>query len=256
MSIDIIELTQKFKTLFKLRYSPIAFFYTDSPPEEAYNPKRKSIKHIPCIIQLLNGVKSGRTLVLGKISKNLCPGGLAYLGFRKVMNGLENFLSTGVIGPKDGQIILEGERFVKTPELAKQFLDQIPFKKSPADFAVFMPLENVNIEQYEPELVIFFVIIDQLAGLIQLANFDSLNRTILGIGSGCSTIITEPLAEKEKYNEPRPVVGMLTDILARQHIKSDEVTFTVAYNKLIKMFNNIDESFLKLDAWSTIYNRL
>ena len=69
-------------------------------------------------------------------------------------------------------------------------------------------------------------------------------------------IITEPLAEKEKNSPPRPVVGMLTDILARQHIKSDEVTFTVSYNKLIQMFNNIEESFLKLDAWNTIYNRI
>jgi uncharacterized protein (DUF169 family) len=256
MSINNTELNHRFKNLFKLRYSPIAFFYTDNPPIEAYNPKRKSIKYIPCIIQLLNGVKSGSTLVLGKTSKNLCPGGLAYLGFRRIMNGLENFLSTGVRDPNDGKIILEGERFVKTPELAKQFLEQIPFKKSPADFAVFMPLEKVNQEEYKPELVIFFVKIDQLAGLIQLANFDSLNRTILGIGSGCSTIITEPLAELEKNNEPRAVVGMLTDILARQHIKSDEITFTVAYKKLIQMFNNIDDSFLKLDAWSTIYNRL
>lgn len=256
MSIDIFELTQKFKTLFKLKYSPIAFFYTNNPPEDAYNPKRKSIKYIPCIIQLLNGVKSGRTLVLGKTSKNLCPGGRAYLGFRKIINGLENFLSTGVRDPNNGKIILEGERYVKTPELAKKFLEQIPFKKSPADFVVFMPLEKVNPKEYEPELIIFFVKIDQLAGLIQLANFDSLNRTILGIGSGCSTIITEPLAEIEKSNEPRPVVGMLTDILSRQHIKSDEVTFTVSYKKLIQMYNNIDESFLKLGAWKTIFDRI
>ncbi|TFG12516.1 MAG: hypothetical protein EU535_06090 [Promethearchaeota archaeon] len=215
MSIDNHELSVKFKTLFKLRYSPIAFYYTDNPPELAYNPKRKLIKHIPCIIQLLNGVKSGRTLVLGKTSKNLCPGGLAYLGFRRIINGLENFLSTGIQDPNNGKIILEGERFVKSPELAKQFLGQIPFKKSPTDFAIFTPLEKVNQKEYEPELVIFFVKIDQLAGLIQLANFDNLNRTMLGIGSGCSTIITEPLAEKEKSSQPRAVVGMLTDILAR-----------------------------------------
>jgi len=256
MAIDNNELAQKFKTIFKLEHSPIAFFYTDNPPTEAYNPKRKSIKNLPCIIQLLNGVKSGRTLVLGKSSRNLCPGGLAYLGFRKKIKGLENFLSTGVPGPKEGEIILEGERFVKTPELAKKFLEKIPFRKSPADFVVFMPLDQVNSEQYKPALVIFFVKTDQLAGLLQLANFDSVNRSILGIGSACSTIITEPLAEVEKNDEPRPVVGMLTDILARKHVNPDEVSFTVAYNKLIQMNNNIDESFLKLEAWNTIYNRI
>lgn len=256
MVIDNNELVQKFKTIFKLDYSPIAFFYTNSPPTEAHNPKRKSIKNLPCIIQFLNGVKRGRTLVLGKSSRNLCPGGLAYLGFRKKINGLENFLSTGVPSPKEGEIIIEGERFVKTPELAKKFLEKIPFRRSPADFAVFMPLDQVNMEQYEPTLVIFFVKTDQLAGLLQLANFDALNRTILGIGSGCSTIITEPLAEAENNDEPRPVVGMLTDVLARKHVNPDEVSFTVAYKKLIQMYNNIEESFLKLDAWSTIYNRI
>ena len=172
------------------------------------------------------------------------------------MKGLENFLSTGVPGPKEGEIILEGERFAKTPELAKKFLDEIPFRKSPADYAVFMPLDKVNSEQYEPELVIFYVKNDQLAGLNQLANFDTLNRTILGIGSACSTIITEPLAEIEKSDDPRPVLGLLADILARRHVKSDEVSFTVAYKKLIQMYNNIEESFLKLDAWKTIFNRI
>jgi uncharacterized protein (DUF169 family) len=256
MVVDNKELAQKFKTVFKLDYPPIAFFYTDDPPIEAYNPKRKSIKNIPCIIQLLNGVKSGRTLVLGKSSRNLCPGGLAYLGFRKIMQGLENFLSTGVPGPKEGEIIMEGERFAKTPELAKQFLDKIPFRKSPADYAVFMPLDQVNPKQYEPDLVIFYVKNDQLAGLNQLANFDTLNRTILGIGSACSTIITEPFAEVENNNEPRPVLGLLSDILARRHVKHDEVSFTVGYKKLIQMYNNIELSFLKLEAWNTIYERI
>jgi uncharacterized protein (DUF169 family) len=256
MKIDIKELTQKFKTVFKLNYPPIAFFYTNNPPKEAYNPKRASGINFPCIIQFLNGVKSGKTLVLGKSSRNLCPGGMAYLGFKKPIKGLENFLSTGVLGPKDGEIIMEGERFAKTPELAKEFLDKIPFRKSPADYAVFMPLDQVNPKQYEPQLVIFYVNNDQLLGLNQLANFDTLNRTILGIGSACSTIITEPRAEIENNDDPRPVLGLLSDSLARRHVKSDEVSFTVGYKKLILMYNNIDESFLKLEAWNTIYNRI
>ncbi|MFX1338836.1 MAG: DUF169 domain-containing protein [Promethearchaeota archaeon] len=256
MTVDNKELAQKFKSVFKLNYPPIAFFYTNNPPIEVYNPKRTSGINFPCIIQLLNGVKSGSTLVLGKRSRNLCPGGLTYLGFKKPMKGLENFLSTGIPGPKEGEIIMEGERFAKTPELAKKFLDKIPFRKSSAEYAVFMPLDQVNPKQYEPQLVIFYVKNDQLAGLNQLANFDTLNRTILGIGSACSTIITESLAEIENNDEPRPVLGLLSDILARRHVKPDEVSFTVGYKKLIQMYNNIEESFLKLEAWNTIYNRI
>lgn len=257
MVIDNKELAQKFTTIYKLDYPPIAFFYTNNPPMEAYNPKRsKSFTNFRCIIQFLNGVKSGRTLVIGKQSRNLCPGGLAYLGFKKPMKGLEHFLSTGILGSKEGEYILEGERFAKTPELAKEFLDVIPFRKHPADYAVFMPLVQVNPELYEPDLVIFFVKNDQLTGLNQLANFDTLDRTILGMGSACSTIITEPLAEIEKSDEPRPVLGLFSDILARTYVKSDEVSFTVGYKKLIQMYNNIEESFLKLEAWDTLYNRI
>ncbi len=255
MVLNNRELVEKFKSAFKLIESPIAFFYTNNPPQEVYKPKRKSIKYIPCIIQLLNGVRSGGTLVLGKQSRNLCPGGLAYLGFKKIMRGLENFLSTG-IRSKEGEIMLEGERFIKTPELAKIFLENIPFRKSPADFAVFMPLDQVNLNTYKPLLVIFFVKMDQLAGLVQLANYDTINRTILGKGSGCSTIITEPLHEIEGKEVPRPIIGMLTDILARRHIKTYEVTFTIGYDRLIQLYNNMDESFLKLEAWNTIFERI
>ncbi|GAG14820.1 unnamed protein product, partial [marine sediment metagenome] len=204
-----IELVEKVKSVFKLRESPIAFFYTDNSPEEVYRPKKpKSLKNLPCIIQLLNGVRQGKTLFLGKQSRNLCPGGLTYLGFNKIPTGLEYYLSTGVPKPNSEEIALEGERIVRSPQLVKNLYDIIPFKKNPAMYAVFMPLDLVNPEIYTPLLVIFFVKMDQLAGLIQLANFDTSNRTILGISSGCGTIVTEPLAELEKNEAPRPVIGM------------------------------------------------
>lgn len=256
MNINNAEIVEKFKSMFKLKDAPIAFFYTDTPPQEAYNPKRKSIENIPCIIQLLNGVRSGASLVLGRESRNLCPGGLAYLGFRKRIEGLEHFLSKGILSPKDGTVILEGERLIKTPDLAKQFLDEIPFRKAPANYAVFMPLDKVNLSIYTPLIAIFFVKMDQLAGLIQLANYDTPQKTILGIGSACSTIITEPIAEQEKSDLSRPIVGILTDIFARKHVKADEATITISYNRLIQLYRNIDESFLKLESWKTIYDRM
>ena len=256
MKIDNIKVVNILKEEFKLKDDPIAFFYTNDPPEEVYKPARRSIDFIPCIIQFLNGVRKGKTLVLGKESKNLCPGGQAYLGFRKRMEGLENFLSRGIPNPNGEGYQREGERFIKTPELAKAFFEQIPFRKHPADYAVFMPLVKVDMEKYTPLLVIFHVTMDQLAGLTQLANYETVNRVKLGIGSGCSTIITEPLAELEKSDDPAPIAGMLTDILARRHIKSEEATFTISYQKLLKLVGNIEESFVKLEAWEHIRNRI
>jgi len=256
MTIKINKLIEKLKAIFKLEETPIAFFYTDDAPQEVYNPKKTSLKRFPCIIQFLNGVRQGKTLVLGRQSKNLCPGGLSYLGFRKRMSGAEYYLSTGITSPKEENITIEGEKIVKTPELAKTFYDSIPFKKSPAKYAVFMPLNLIDLKIYTPQLVIIFVKMDKLAGLIQLANFDTNNKTILGVGSGCSTLITEPIAEIEKNEVPRAVIGMLTDIIARRHIKSDEAVFTIGYDRIIQLYENIDDSFLKTESWEVIYNRI
>lgn len=247
MTVNIKEISEKFIAIFKLKDYPIAFFYTDDPPQKVFKPKPMSIENITCIIRLLRGVRQGRTLVLGKESRNLCPGGLAYLGFSKRMPGLEYYLSTGAPN-EEGKIAVEGERFIKTPQMAKLFFESIPFNKSPAKYAVFMPLDQVDLEIYKPLIVIFFVNMDQLAGLIQLANYDAINnRTILGHGSGCSTIITEPLAELNKLS--RPIIGMLTDVLSRRHIGPDETSFTIAYERLLQIYENIDESFLNLQSW-------
>ncbi len=239
-----------------MKESPIAFFYTDNPPQKVYKPKQKSIKQIPCIIQLLNGVRQGKTLVLGKLSRNLCPGGLTYLGFKKRMKGLDYYLSTGIPNSKSDQIILEGERIVKTPELAQILYNTIPFRSNPAEYAVFMPLKSIDLEKHSPLLVIFFVKMDQLAGLIQLANYDTINRTILGISSGCGTIITEPLAELEKNEVPRAVIGLLTDIIARNHVNTSEASFTIGFDRLYQIYQNIGESFLILDSWKKIHERM
>ncbi|MHA2473955.1 MAG: DUF169 domain-containing protein [Promethearchaeota archaeon] len=225
--------------VFKLRYPPIAFFYTDNPPYETYKPKGNS----PCILQLLNGVKSGRPLVLGKISHKLCEGGLTNLGFQKRLEGTTKFLT-------------DVEKFVKTIELADNLMESIPFRKSTAEFAVFMQLNQVNIDLYKPLLVIFFANISQLTGLTQLANFDTVNKTKLGRGVNCQTIITEPLLELDSNQTPRAIIGCMSDTSTRMFIKQDEATITVSYDRLLSMVKNINKSFLSLDHWKRIYDKI
>ncbi|MFX1453042.1 MAG: DUF169 domain-containing protein, partial [Promethearchaeota archaeon] len=157
---------------------------------------------------------------------------------------------------KEGNKIMEGERFVKTPELAKDLLDSIPFRESEAQFAVFMPLNQIDSDVYKPLLVIFFVSLDQLTGLTQLSNFDTNNKARLGVGSNCQTIISEPLLELENGNPPHAIIGCLSDTTTRKHIKLDEGTFTVGYDRLLEMVENIDKSFLELTPWKTIYERI
>ncbi len=256
MSLNSEQIVEKFTRYFNLKESPIAFFYTDDPPQPPFKPHPKNKDMNPCIIQFLNGVRRGRTLVIGKESRRVCMGGMAYLGFKKMISGIEYFLSTGIPGNNPDEMFLEGERFKKTPEVARDFYKNVPFQKHPKKYAVFMPLRKMDLKQYTPDLVIFFVKMDQLGGLVQLFNYDTNNGITIGLSSACGSIVTEPLAEIDRKPVSRAVIGLLSDMLSRKHVGPDIASFTVTFNRLIQVFQDMDESFLKLDAWQTILKRI
>ena len=183
-------------------------------------------------------------------------GGQGYLGFRKMIKGLEYFLSTGIPGNKKGEMLLEGERFKQNPKIAKEFYESIPFQKHEDDFAVFMPLENVDLNKYKPDLVIFLVNMDQLGGFIQLFNYDTNNGIKLGLTSACGSIITEPMAEIGRKPVARATIGLLSDMLARRLVPRDLASFTVPFDRLLQVYSIMDESFLPLNAWQRILKRI
>jgi uncharacterized protein (DUF169 family) len=79
-----------------------------------------------------------------------CPGGGYYMGFfESPRPKLEYFLSCGIPGE------MEGERYVKTPELAKIFIaSRIP-KRAPAKYCVFKPIHQFRGKE-QPDVVVFF----------------------------------------------------------------------------------------------------
>ena len=251
------EVKDKFTTVFRLKNPPIAFFYTDNPPKEPIKPKRqRKLANRPCISQYINGVKRGNTLVIGRESKNLCTGGLHWLGFTDnfIKMPSSQFHSVGFLD-KNGNVVMEGEKTVKTPEISLALLEKLTDPEAPAEYAVFMPLDQVNTEIYQPLLVIFFVNMDQLSGLIMLSHFDTNNHAKLAFGSNCTSFVWEPLLELKKGDPPRAVVGCLTECVTRRFVRKDEATFTVGYERLVEMYDNIDESFLQTDLWKIVRDR-
>jgi len=251
------EIIEKFQKFFKLTYPPIAFLYTNEPPLKVYKPRPKNFDAQPCIMQMLNGVlKRNRMLVLGKESTRLCLGGLSYLGFKKRPKIFENFLSEGIPSQEPGKMILEGERYKKTPELVREYYKELPIIKSPAKYAVFLPLNKVNLNKIKPDLVIFYVNMDQLGGLIQLFNYDTVEGVKIGLSSACGTIITEPMAEIGRKPVPRAIIGILSDILARKQVSPEITTFTVPFERLLEVLPLMDKTFLNLSAWQRILKRI
>ena len=257
MTFNSAEIVEKFNKYFKLRYSPVAFFYTNEPPSKVYKPRPKKFDAQPCIIQMLNGVlKRNRMLVLGKESSRLCLGGLSYLGFKKRPKIFENFLSTGIPSQEPGKMVLEGERYKKEPELVREYYERMLIRKAPAKYAVFMPLNRMDLNKMKPDLVIFFVNMDQLGGMVQLFNYDIFEGSKLGVSSACGTIITEPFAEIGRKPVPRAIIGMLSDILARNQVPPEIATFSVPFERLLQILPLMEETFLNLKAWQKIQKRI
>jgi len=245
-----LKIKDKFIALWQRYFNfaelPITFYYTS---EEGYTRLAKPDSLPRCIIAVLARVRKGNSLCLNVDSVG-CAGGKRYLGFTgEIMPDFEYFLSCGIPGR------LEGERYKKSPELARELVKNTAYLKAPAPFVVFKRWDKLE-EPDNPEVVIFFARADVLSGLFTLANYDEaeLNAVFTPMGSGCSSIIQAPYLEKDSAR-PRGVIGMF-DVSARPFIPEDMLTFSAPMKKFTSMVANMEESFLNTDSWRKVQKRI
>ena len=235
-----------FRETLGLKESPLGIYYTNNRPE-GITPE--SGTHL-CMIGLLKKArKHGKTVYFDR-SHFGCPGGAYYMGFLESPRPkIEYFLSCGIPGE------MEGERYVKTPELARKYIEKIRPRPAPAAYCVFKPVDQFQADE-EPEIVDFFATPDILSGLFTLVNY-TLERTdgvYTPFGSGCSTLLTYPLREAEK-EQPRAVLGMF-DVSARPLVEGDVVTLSMPYPAFLKLLENVSESFLQTESWKKVLRRV
>lgn len=254
----------KIAKALEMKYSPVAVVFTDEKPEQALQFKEG---RWGCAVSMLNAAAKGRTAVFDRNTYG-CLGGGTGLGFgntyTKFPAGIEYFLSTG---NKDfaqtdmGRSIVRnmpalehGERYVRTPELAKKFVDSLPYTDVPAEYVVFKPLEDLA-EGETPEVVIFLVNPDQLSALVVLANYsrETNENVIAPFGAGCHSVCIFPYREA-KSDKPRAVIG-LTDISARKHLDKDILSFTVPFTMFLGMESDVEDSFLENEEWLKVRER-
>ncbi len=245
---------QKFKNSFLQKWAkyfgdselPITFFYAEDPGEvdRANLPKGHN-----CIVCELSIVRKGRPLAWNVQSLG-CAGARRYLGYTEKMRpDFEHFLSAGIPGK------LEGERYIKTPEMVKTFMTNMHCIPAGGRYIVFKRFDQLTPDD-EPLAVIFFAKPDVLSGLFTLANFDQPNGdgVITPFSSGCGAIIYQPYMQKDKEN-PKAVLGMF-DASARPCVPKDVLSFAVPMKKFETMTGNMDESFLITATWETVKNRI
>jgi hypothetical protein len=201
------------------------------------------------VIADLAKVRRGASLAFNAAAIG-CFGGRRYFGFpAEIGEDFPYFLSYGIPGK------LEGERYKKTPELVRQWLQTATTLAAPAPFIIFKRWDNLAAGD-DPQVVIFYARPDVLSGLFTLANYDELepDGVICPMGAGCASIVQWPLQEG-RSPRPRAVIGTF-DVSARPCVPADTLTFAVPIAKFARMVADMAESFLITPSWRKVKERI
>ncbi|MEI6436728.1 MAG: DUF169 domain-containing protein [Bacteroidota bacterium] len=225
---------------------PITFFYVEDPGDTARANLPDSHNCIVCELAI---VRKGRPLAWN-VQTIGCGGARRYFGYEDQLRPkFEYFLSHGIPGE------LEGERYIKTPEMVKELMSNIRCIPANGRYIIFKRFDQLTPED-NPLAVIFFAKPDVLSGLFTLANFDQPdgNGVIAPFGSGCGSIVHQPWFQGEQEN-PKAILGMF-DVSARPCVPMNTLTMSIPMKKFEKMVENMDESFLITNSWNQVRNRL
>ena len=255
-----------------LKYEPLVVLFADEKPEKARQFKEGKWG---CVMFMVAAVLKGETAVFDRSTFG-CFGGGTGLGFGDQYENFpggkgcfQYFLSVGndqwshgretaeqvkpFMRPEAFAHFAHGERYFKSPELVGTFIQSLPITSVPAPYVVFKPLVEVVEDEEQPEVIVFFGNMDQIAALTVLVNYGRGHNenVIFPFAAGCQSIGIYPLAEARR-DLPRAVLG-LNDLSARVYLKrllrDDVLSFAVPLNLFREMENNLEESFLSGDTW-------
>ena len=275
IALGSVSMQSKVAQILDLQYHPVAILWTDEKPSGALQFRHGKWG---CVMALFaQAAARGRTAVLDRDTFG-CYGGGIGLGFGNQyetwQGGIDcfyGFLSTGNEGRANAERIadgyrrsgrklaaerfLRGEGIVKTPQLAKKYVESLPIDDIPARYVVFKPLMDVQ-EGETPVIVIFIANPDQISALVTLANYGrgATDNVVVRSGAGCQTIGIHAYAEA-RSNLPRAVVGM-TDTAARVYsaalLGHNYLTFAVPFKMFSELESNVEGSFLQKETWARL----
>ncbi|MCP4155189.1 MAG: DUF169 domain-containing protein [bacterium] len=232
-----------FKKELAMKYSPVGFYYAGEKPDGALGFKKSGSG---CIMPLILASAKGKTVAFDEESMGWACSAF-HLGYKDwIFKGVEYFLSHSFLP------VGSCERFVKTPALAKKYVESLRFPEKSNGAAVFKPLENFDKDE-SPEVVIFFADANRLAALVTLLYFGApgeSDRVVARFASSCGSAVTLPL--QYARNKEKKAVWGHHDISARARLPRDLMTLTFPYALLAEMYPDIKKSFLKTDRWKNL----
>ena len=262
----------KIASALKLAYSPVAILWADEKPAAAVGFKECKWG---CVMWMLASAAKGKAAAFDEKTYGCWGGGIGlgfgnrYLDFPGGIECFCRFLSTGneesemgcAVAKKIAPFVdknllddfLHGEGFIESPELVKDFLDNLPIMQVPKRYVIFKPLENVDVEKERPEIIVFLADPDQLAALVILANYGRKGNenAMIPYAAGCQSIGIYPYREALSEH-PRAVVG-LTDLSARNNLKKqlgkNLFSFAVPLTMFQELEGHVEGSFLRKNTW-------
>jgi uncharacterized protein (DUF169 family) len=234
---------------------PLAIILSDEKPAEGIQ-FRENIWG--CVASVLSTAAfKGKTAFFDRKTYGCVGGGVA-LGFGNTYEGfpIEHLLSNGkkdfVDGTRRTKKLEEGEHYLKTPELGKQFVEYLPIRDVEETYVILKPLEQVTNEKIES--VILFVNPDQLSALVVLANYGQakVDSVIAPWTAACQSILFS--FDEQTKDAPHAIIGYF-DLAARKHIDKNLLSFTIPYKLFLQMESNVEGSFLELEEWKELSKR-
>jgi uncharacterized protein (DUF169 family) len=243
-------------TALKLKMQPVAIILTDEKPEDGLHFKEGSRRG--CVFAMLVTASRKNRLAYFDCQSFGCPGGGTGLGFGDQYGDfpIDCLLSKGdqemAVG-STGSSMAEGERFFKSPELARKWVESLPITNVPTKYVVFKPWKRIT-EEDKPELIVFFANGDQLSALVVMADYQrGTNQSVTApFGAACQSILFSYAESRKEY--PRGVIGLF-DISQRSAVDREILTFTVPFKMFQEMEAEVEGSFLELGAWRKLQER-
>jgi hypothetical protein len=130
-------LVGRWKKYFADAELPIGYYYTDHVGSEDLD---ETVNEHRCLIGNLARVRGGFAFVYHRRTPG-CAGGKRYSGFTQTLRPqFEYFLSCGIPGK------MEGERYKKSPDLVKTYLETHPPFQAPGRYLVFKRWDKLKPE--------------------------------------------------------------------------------------------------------------
>ncbi len=258
-----------------IKYNPVAVVLSAAKPEKALQFKQGKWG---CVMFMFANAARGKTAAFDKSTYGCWGGGVGlgfgnvYLQFPGGVDCFAHFLSSGnrqwetgrqvgkalagTAGKEFAENFLEGEGYVQTPGLVKQWLAELPIAEAASAYVLFKPLAEIDPAVEKPETVVLLADPDQLSALVILANYgrEGMENVIIPWAAGCQTIGILPFREG-RSGSPRAVVG-LTDISARKYVRTllgaQYLSFAMPWQMFLEMEGHVAGSFLSKHTWRSL----